>query len=242
MLRIPLIIQLFIIFGAHSQNDFDSALKKANEKHFQQAILSFEKIAESNPENSAVYYNLGNCYYHIRRYGDAIWAYEKVLKQHPLDNEVIMNLELCYKKLGSNHTWQPHLSGMQQLIIAVGSNTWSYLAFFLSLTFAFCLFYVLKKDTAWRRPLLLLGGGMLVLLIISIACAFASYDQSNKSYFAIITKNEAPVFLNNKGLKSTFKLAEGIKVAIIEQKASNYLVQLENGRTLLVNSKHIRLI
>jgi hypothetical protein len=222
MLRILLIIQLFIIFGAHSQNDFNSALKKANEKHFQQAILSFEKIAESNPENSAVYY--------------------KVLKQHPLDNEVIMNLELCYKKLGSNHTWQPHLSGMQQLIIAVGSNTWSYLAFFLSLTFAFCLFYVLKKDTTWRRPLLLLGGGMLVLLIISIACAFASYEQWNKSYFAIITKNEAPVYLNDKGLKSTFKLAEGIKVAIIEQKASNYLVQLENGRTLLVNSKHIRLI
>jgi len=89
---------------------------------------------------------------------------------------------------------------------------------------------------------LLLGGEMLVLLIISIACAFASYDQSNKSYFAIITKSEAPVFLNDKGLKSTFKLAQGIKVAIIEQKASNYLVQLENGRTLLVNSKHIRLI
>jgi len=104
------------------------------------------------------------------------------------------------------------------------------------------LFYVLKKDTTWRRPLLLLGGGMLVLLIISIACAFASYEQWNKSYFAIITKNEAPVYLNDKGLKSTFKLAEGIKVAIIEQKASNYLVQLENGRTLLVNSKHIRLI
>ena len=153
MLRIVFIVQLFIIFGAHSQNNFDSALKKANDKHFQQAILSFEKIAESNPENSSVYYNLGNCYYNIRRYGDAIWAYEKVLKQNPLDNEVIMNLELCYKKLGSNHTWQPHLSGIQQLIMAVGSNTWAYLAFFLCLTFAFCLFIVLKKDATWHRPM-----------------------------------------------------------------------------------------
>jgi tetratricopeptide (TPR) repeat protein len=242
MRRILGILQLFVVFGIQAQNEYDNALQQANNKHYQQAILSFEKIAESNPENESVYYNLGNCYYHIRRYGDAIWAYEKVLKQNPMDNEVIMNLELCYKKLGSNHSWQPHLSGMQQLIIAVGSNTWSYLALFLSMTFAFCLFNVLKKESAWHRPMLLLGVGTLILLITSIACAFASYDQLKKSYFGIVTKNETPVFLNDEGLKSTFKLAEGMKVAIIEQKASNYLVQLENGRTLLVNSKHIRLI
>ncbi len=242
MKRIGLLLQILISFSLLSQNDFDAALKEANDKRFQQAILSFEKIAEKDPENTSIYYNIGNCNYHIGLYGDAIWAYEKVLKQHPYDSEVINNIELCYKKLGSNHAWQPHMSGIQQLIIAVGSSSWCYLAVFCSFIFACCLFIVLKKETVWQKPILFLGVGVFLLSIMFITCAFTSYNQSNKSYFGIIIKNEAPVFLNEKGLKSTLKLSEGLKVAIIEQKSSNFLIQLENGRTLFVKSRDIRLI
>ena len=63
---------------SYSSHLFDQGLKAANDKKITQAIKLFNQVIQQEQNNVAAYYNLGNCYYQNKSYGEAIWAYERV--------------------------------------------------------------------------------------------------------------------------------------------------------------------
>ncbi len=66
---------------------YDQSFMEGNDayykKDFSTAILKYEKLIESGVENPALFYNLGNAYYHSGKKGLAIANYERALDLNP---------------------------------------------------------------------------------------------------------------------------------------------------------------
>jgi len=222
---------------------FDQGLKAANTKKYSEAVICFEKVVEQEKFNVSAYYNLGNCYYRLRKYGKAIRAFEKLLKLNPRDPEVPMSLELCYNKIGPENSWTPHTGGLQRLICGVGSSTWAWLSIFISMCLGLTVFALFRlSGTPWKRLLFIAALGETVLLISFVIAASSAYDYTQNDRFAIVTGKSAPTYLNDLGERSELVLSEGTKLEIIGITKTKLQVMLQNGKKALVSAEDIERI
>lgn len=239
-----LLLAVLLITGPTVASDlFDKGLKAANEKKYTEAAVAFEEVVEHEKFNVSAYYNLGNCYYHLRKYGKAIWAFEKVLKLNPRDAEAPMSLELCYNKIGPDNSWTPHTGGLQRLICGVGSSTWAWLSIFISVCLGLTFFALFRlAGTPWKRLLFMATLGETVLLIAFIIAASSAYDHTQDDRFAIVTGKSAPTYLNDLGERSDLVLTEGTKVEVIGITKTRLQVMLQSGQKALVSADDIERI
>src|SRR5579859_4188461 len=88
-------------FTAHAsaaynlQDSGNAAYAKGN---YAKAITFYTKFLDGVYESSAVYYNLGNCYYKTNEIGKAILNYEKAKRLSPGDADIQFNLQLANQK------------------------------------------------------------------------------------------------------------------------------------------------
>jgi tetratricopeptide (TPR) repeat protein len=83
----------------------EDLFSQANEKYmiedYIEASRLYEQILTNGLESSELYYNLGNCYYHIQDYANSIWYYEKSLllknNKQTRENLELSNLEIIDK-------------------------------------------------------------------------------------------------------------------------------------------------
>jgi len=241
--HILLLAVLLITAPSVASELFDKGLKAANEKKYTEAAVAFEEVVEHEKFNVSAYYNLGNCYYHLRKYGKAIWAFEKVLKLNPRDAEAPMSLELCYNKIGPDNSWTPHTGGLQRLICGVGSSTWAYLSIFISICIGLTVFALFRlSGTPWKRLLFMAALGETVLLIAFVIAASSAYNYTQDDRFAIVSGKSAPTYLNDLGERSDLVLTEGTKVEVIGMTKTRLQVMLQNGQKALVSADDIERI
>jgi tetratricopeptide (TPR) repeat protein len=237
---------LFTVFSAfanHAELLFDKGLKAANQKEYKEAIFHFEEVIETDKSNVSAYFNLGNCYYEIKKYGKAIWAYERVLKYSPRDSEAPASIELCYKKLNSDQKWVAHNNGIQRLIYGIGSNTWSFLAIIMSVFMGISIFVlIVQNNNSWRRIHLMFLITEIVLITGFIIAAKSSENHLSIENFGVITQKSIPTYLNYKGEKSTIQLTEGTKIEILNTFRLMHEVMLFDGKTALVSTEDIEMI
>ena len=55
------------------------ANKHYSQKNYDSAVIYYEKIAASHPQDAVIYYNLGNAYYKLNQITPAIINYEMAL-------------------------------------------------------------------------------------------------------------------------------------------------------------------
>jgi tetratricopeptide (TPR) repeat protein len=242
--NIPVVVlTVFSACTIHAESLFDNGIKAANEKNYKEAIFQFEEVIENDKSNVSAYFNLGNCYFEIKKYGKAIWAYERVLKYSPRDSEAPASIELCYKKINSDEQWVAHNNGIQRLIYGIGSNTWAYLAIIISVIMGISIFLlIVQKNNSWRRIHFLLLVGEIILITAFIIAAKSSENHLSIENFGVITQKSIPTYLNYKGEKSTTRLTEGTKVEILNTNRLMHEVILFDGKTTLVSSEDIEMI
>ncbi len=78
-------------------SDFDQANKQFKAGDFVGAAATYEKILVAGGPRAAVFYNLGNSYQQLKRYGPAILAYERARLLTPRDPDLLANLALARK-------------------------------------------------------------------------------------------------------------------------------------------------
>lgn len=78
---------------------FELGLQLAREKQYEQAISEFEAAAEIDPEQYAVYANLGRAYAAVNQSEKAIEAYQRALELNPEEAGVYNNLGQVYVNL-----------------------------------------------------------------------------------------------------------------------------------------------
>ncbi len=79
---------------------FKSAVENHQKNNLEAAINLYNKILETDPNNSTVYYNLGLAYDEKKYFDDAIKYYKKVIEIDPNFLSAHFNLGIIYKKLG----------------------------------------------------------------------------------------------------------------------------------------------
>ena len=226
---------------SYSSDLFDQGLKAANDKKITQAINLFNQVIQQEQNNVAAYYNLGNCYYKNKSYGEAIWAYERVLKLSPRDSEAPANIELCYKKLNDTSIWAPHTNGLQRLIYSVGPTTWAILSILISILMGISIFLLFKmKNNSWKRFHFMLLFGETVFLLAFLVATNTSSTYLTSERFAIVTQKTIPTYMNDLGEKAQLELKEGTKVELLTFTKSKREVMLQDGQKVLIEEKDVR--
>lgn len=95
------LIYLLLGFTPLSATAFDDANRQYQAEDFAGSAASYERLLSSEGPRAAVYYNLGNSYLSLKRYGFAILAYERARMLTPRDPDLLTNLALARKAVGS---------------------------------------------------------------------------------------------------------------------------------------------
>jgi tetratricopeptide (TPR) repeat protein len=213
-------------FAAEISTGFDSANKLYEQGKFADAASAYEKLVQSGPVSSALYFNLGNAYFKSSQLGHAIAAYHQAEKLSPRDPEVRANLQFVRGQVQG-----PTLSstGLQRGLASLTLNEWATLAavlFWLSLS----LLVVTQFRPAWKQPLrnfLVLSGA--ATLVVG-ACLAATW-VNNSTPAAIVVSHDA--LIRNGPLDEApgnLTIHDGAEVSILDSKSDWLQVRVDGNR------------
>ena len=218
-------------------------LKAANQLYdagkFAEAAAAYEKI---EPKTAHVYYNLGNAWFRENKLGLAILNYAQARRLAPRDPDILANLKFAQQRLGVDDINTPPRATQRFLRSVIESCTageWSagelVGLWLLALAIGVCV-YVPKARTA--------------LLVIAVAgffvFGFSSFALSNQ----VISNHTAPQAIVVAGETEArfaplsdstihFRLAEGTRVAIREDRGQWLFVERADGQQGWVKAEAI---
>ncbi len=208
----------------------DSANSAYSKGDFEDASQQYEEILKSGFVSFEVYYNLGNTYYKLGKYGKGILYYEKAKKLAPYDEDVLFNLKLANQQTVDKieplpkfflNEWWENLTNMKS------EKTWAMRSI---ISFGVCFFFLglffVTKNVFTKQ----LG---FWLTIVFFAFSIGSFLISKSSYNKLLDHNTAIVQSFTTEVKNApsitgkklFILHEGAKVSTSE--ASDEWIKIE---------------
>ncbi|MEY4569688.1 MAG: hypothetical protein RLZZ398_1127 [Verrucomicrobiota bacterium] len=190
---------LFLGTTAVFANDFERANEQFKAGDFAGAAASYEKILAAEGPRATVFYNLGNSYQQLKRYGPAILAYERARLLTPRDSDLLANLALARKAAAVAE--EPGIHPRLDIALNyLSRNEWSWLvasgALFLGALAVAC--GAVKLPRQW----VLSAAGLAGICIIT--GAFALYLRRAETGRSVILSSDAAVRL------SPFEKAESL--------------------------------
>jgi tetratricopeptide (TPR) repeat protein len=224
---------IFLLFAQTfwAQDAFESANALYQQGVYSEAATMYESVLESGQESAEVYFNLGNCYYKLKKVAPAIYNYEKALLLDPGDDEILNNLAFAQKRT-VDEIIETHTVGfariIQDLTSAFHYDTWAWIAVGMALlvllTFAG---YYFSNRTDLKRIFFF---GMIFSFFMMIVSVFSGFSEKNRlENFrpAIIFAKEAVVTSEpNPSAQKAFTLHEGTKVYVLENIGNYRKIQL----------------
>ena len=213
---------------------FDEANAAYNAGRYDSALMLYNRVAESELESVALYFNMGNAHYKLRDYPMAIYYYEKALKLDPSNDDARTNLAIANLAIVDKIEEVPQsfiAKGWDGLKHSLSGQQWTILsivAFGLLLVSAFL--FLRGQSMGLRKLGFFAGLLMLVVFALSVLLAAQLKQASSTEDQAIImtptvtvksTPNEASVDL--------FVLHEGTKVEILDHADGWNKVRIANG-------------
>lgn len=209
--------------------------QKANafyqQKNFEEAIVWYEKLANTKPNNATVYYNLGNANYKANRIGQAVLNFKRALHCDPNFKAAQDNLELTYNRIPNRIQALPDIFFIQwwKAITNIGlTNFWTFLSLVMFLTFIGLLITkTLKSNFIYPNSINVV---LLLCICCSLMFAFVTTQRKFVDKEAVVMVHDAPFqqMLTNGNNKSLIPEGTVLQIqAINGQKAK---VILPDGR------------
>jgi tetratricopeptide (TPR) repeat protein len=210
--------------------------QKANdfyvEQRYDSAIVYYEKIVESGTQSGAVYYNLGNSWYRLKKPGLARLYFEKALLLDPLDKDISSNIQFINANI-VDRVPEPEtgFSGMffRQLHhhFSLNVQLWIFISLlFLIATCISGILYVNRNFRLWLIYLSVLFSILTTTLGVSIGIKIY---ESEKVSHAILLSAVADAKNEPDGNKILFTAHEGTKFRVRKESGKWSLVSLPNG-------------
>ena len=214
---------------------FEQGTSRYAKEQYQQAIDSWKLIEKTKNESAALYYNLGNAYYKLNKVAPSIYYYEKALQLAPNDADIKTNLGFAQNARVDSIDALPKnfIAKTYQRIYSIAPfETWAKVAVAFSIicVLGFLVYYFVGHS-GMKRVFLLTSATGFLLLVISLAMGYTTYNNVNKDQPAIIfaesveVKNEATL-----GSETSFKLHEGTKVQVLESTKDWNYIRIANGK------------
>ncbi len=246
------VISCLIVFFAMKKSRAGSlTYERANQLYHNQAYaeaneLYLQMITE-NVVNGSVYYNAGNSFFKLNKFGQAVWCFKKALQWEPSNIAFQENLAIAQKKIGKSKLGkrsQNPLLWWQQIVNMWQASTWGWGAF---ICFSLAILIVVIKKW-WRLPAFFIGIKKLsMFLFFAFLIGLIGNYLYNKLFtFGIVVANT--ILYKSPTEKSIDKPAktEGLQVRIIGKSAEGILnkskvkIQLPNGEEGWVEAEMVK--
>ncbi len=238
------------IFPLNAQ-DYKDKFSRANnfyvEQQYTPAAELYEDILKNNIVSGELYFNLGNAYFKMQKYGLAILNYERALKFIPADEELRANLELANSIIADKIISMPDVFYIRYFNWIRGSfsqNTWMiflFLSFILTnITFSARVFiqvHIVKRIL--KRALVISSS----LVLISGIFFYSSYRETNRNDQAIVIVEKTAVFSSpSEDSQNVFDIHEGTKTKIERQSDGWFEIKLTDGKVGWITQEAVVII
>ncbi len=213
-------------------------------KQYDEAIFLMENTLLKDSSNFELFYNLANAYREKENYGLALWANEVTLYQNPTHEGALKNNQYIYNLLELGD-YKPHFSTILAHIYSFGINRLAKIALTASLLITLILLLTpqIKNNNTNRLTYSLI----IVLCVVIIGCLSLSIyavkeKTSPNEKIGIVISPLTPTYLNSFEL-APYQIPLGTRFELIEEISKNLIkIKLEDGKIVLLNKEHTRLI
>lgn len=224
---------------------FISANNLYKEGDYARAIEMYKAIEVKENVSSALYYNLGNCYYKLNKVAATIYNYEKALLLDPLNEDAATNL-IFAKRLTLDNIEELPKTFLQKfnenVLQKLSYNAWAGIAITFSFlgTLFFLLFYF-SRISSKKRSYFILSTLSFLCLIVSVFITINQHNIKKNTVEAIIFAESAIVknapTLNSEAI---FTLHEGTKVNVLDGVDNWKKIKLADGKTGWMNAEELK--
>ncbi len=238
---------LFMLPNLLKATDAESLFRSANKyytnKQYEEAERMYLLVLQQDKKNVQALYNLGNTYYHLKRYTDAVLYYERAKKWMPDDKAINQNIRLTNNKLFSRIEFSKEffvtkwVKGSVYEKSATSWSTWM-LVFLWAGALLVCLYFYTTNRRYLRTGIFTLG-----ITILLAFYTWLAYNREQKKEFAIVMKENA--FLKKapvESMNAADSIAPGSKVQIVDSDKNWYKIKQPNGKEGWIDSRSIELI
>jgi tetratricopeptide (TPR) repeat protein len=202
-----------------------TAFKEGNalykEGRYDLSLEKYQSVLHSGWISSALYANMGNCFFKKKEWGQAILFYERARRLTPRDPDIAFNEDLALQMAGTPKTAASpnilkRISGFMEAWQSINETTLFLVVIYLcGLIGAGILVFIRKKI---NLPISL-GGSLLLLLFLSILGSL--YDRiENLGREGIVTaKSTAAKFEPSDQATTYFECTEGTRIIFLENES-----------------------
>jgi tetratricopeptide (TPR) repeat protein len=232
----------WLCFGAAfatPSGDFQAANQLYDAGKFEEAAAAYGKL---EPKTAHVYYNLGNALFRDGKLGTALLNYERARRLAPRDPDILANLKFVEQRLGVDEVNTPPRAMQRLLRSTIESHTsseWStneLVALWLTvLALGVCVF-VPKIRTGF---VVIAVACLMWFAVSTFALSYETIDLRVAPRAIVVTTETEARFAPVADSTVHFKLAEGTKVAIREDRGQWLFVERADGQQGWVQSDTI---
>lgn len=249
---IPFVVVLFLLpFRPAFASEAEALMKQGNQsyqdKQYEDAIETYQKVIDLAYEGVSLYYNLGNSYYREGKIGCAILYYEKALRLSPGDDDVIHNLAIANTKTVDKINTLPRFFLFQWwesllALFTVGGWTHIVYLFYLLLLGSVGLYFFAKRSSAQKYAIFTgLVSAMILLVAGSLWIVNLNRESNVKS--AVVIESTATVKLAPDSTSNdAFIIHEGLKVRELDKVEDWVKIRLQDGKEGWIKQDEIGMI
>ena len=204
-------------------DEFQAANQLYDAGKFAEAAAAYEKI---EPKTAHIYYNAGNAWFRQDKLGLAILNYEHARRLAPRDPDIQANLKFAQQRLGVDEVNAPPRTVDRLLRLVTESRTvaeWSAYElaglWLTALAIAACIYFPKMRT------------GLVIVCVAGIAVlAVTVFALSNRMITGVVTAGTEARFAPLPDSTVHFRLAEGTKVAVREDRGQWLFVERADGQ------------
>jgi tetratricopeptide (TPR) repeat protein len=221
-----------VAFGAPVNYWFERANALYEQQSYDSAARYYEKILESGTTNSAVYFNLGNSYFRLKKIGLAVLNYEKARLLSPNDPDILSNIRFANSSIIDRlpipqRSFTGAILFRLHTLLPLQSQLWTFVALLFCLSILFAVFLHVSQNA---RLWIIYCSTILFLAALSlgVSAGIKIYNRERVEY-AIVLSPSVDAKNQPNGNKVIFTVHEGTKFRIRKTLNDWALVSLPTG-------------
>ena len=233
-----LILILFVSLSSSlfAKEDMNAIWLQANKafekKEYATAVLWYQKIADTKPQNAIVYFNLGNAYYKLNNISQAILNYERALAINPNYTEASDNLVIAQSRIPNRLAQSQDIFFVRwwkAITSSTNAGLWAVLSVLLFLALIGMNIVKKLRLASFHIPGQVFAGSWSALAVM-LVFAFTSANRASHNNKAVVTQNDSPFYTSPQQTKPSLYVPEGTTVVLDNEIQGWVGVTLPDGR------------